>query len=238
MKTYIILGLGFFLSIACYAQKLTLEPVINLRQTNSQSNLISVADTVFAFQDNKAYKGVTFGLKLNYSVSQRIFLSTGIEYERAGTSFGVINDDTCQFCPEYKGGGAYSYRFMLPQQVQYRLFKSGGWSLYGIAGLVPVLSFEKKQPKVVGGNRHFSAGVAEVLNALPTTIKPVYLDYTVGVKAKYRRLNLYYQYQGNLSRSTSNALEVYGQSYNFTQHTKSSVFSVGYDLFRWFKEPD
>lgn len=227
-----------FISATTFAQKLVLEPVISIRSTNSESNFISISDTLFAFENNNhsANRAISLGLKLNYASAQKLSFSTGIEYYTSGVSFNIFNDDDCQFCPIQKGGGAYSYTFILPQQVNYMLYKSGNWSLFGIAGVTPIVNLNKDQPTVFSDNRGLSVGVAEVMNALPSTTKPLYIDYNLGFKAKYQRLNFYLHYQENISNSTSKALEIYGRSYPFRRTTRSIVLSLGYDLFNWPKE--
>lgn len=235
MIRYIILGFFIFLSITCCAQQFTLELILNSRKVEAESSLINVEDTLFAFEDNTTNKVISPGVKLNYIHSQRISLSTGIEFFVDGATYIVINDDTCLFCPVQKGWGAFSYTFVLPQQINYRIYKNRNWSLYGIIGITPIVNFESKEPTVKTDNRYLSTGVADVMNALGTTIKPVYLDYNLGFKVKYRRANFYFHYQDNISSSIAKPLSVYGNAYPFTRRNSSYVFSLSYDLFRWGK---
>jgi hypothetical protein len=233
MKKYTITSLLLLLSFACLAQQLAIEPVISLRKTQARSNFLSIADTLFAYEDYPAFKNISLGLKVNYSLTQRIELSSGLEYFTNGISFAVYNDEECGLCPAKKGWGAFSKTFVLPQQLNYRLYKMRNLRLYGIIGLTPVVNIIDREPIVKPQpGIDFTTGVAEVMNSLPTTIKPFYLDYSLGFKLKYWRINTYFQYQANLSSNTSRALKVYGGYFPFRRNYKSYVFSVGYDLFR------
>lgn len=233
MKKYAVTGLFCLLFISSFAQKLTFEPVLSLRLITSESNLISVGDTVFAFEDNNLTpaKELSIGFKMNYELSRYFSFSGGIEYFRGRASYAIFNDDACELCPVRKAGGTFSYSFALPQQLNLQLYKNRNWRLFGTFGLTPIVNFQDKPPVVTAG-RHFSPGVAEVINNLHTTIQPVYLDHHVGIKIKYRRFNGYFTYQDNLYGNSSDPLRVYGSTFAFKRRTKTLVFSLSYDLFR------
>ncbi len=221
MKNYILTSCLFFLSFVCFAQKLVIEPVISLRKTQARSNFLSVADTLFAYENNNlaAIEDISVGIKVHYSITQRIVLSSGLEYFTNGVSFAVYNDEECGLCPAKKGWGTFSKTFALPQQVNYRLYKMRNLQLYGVFGLTPVVNIIDREPMAKPQpGIDFTTGVAEVMNSLPSTIKPFYLDYNLGLKLKYWRINGYLQYQGNLSANTARALEVYGSSFPFRRN--------------------
>lgn len=233
MKKYAVSFLFCLLFTSSFAQKLTFEPVLSLRKITSESNLISVGDTVFAFEDNNLTPAneLSIGFKINYELSRSFSFSGGIEYFRGRASYAIFNNDTCELCPVRKAGGTFSYSFALPQQLNVQLYKNRNWRLFGTFGLTPVVNFRDKAAVVKAG-RHFSPGVAEVINNLHTTIQAVYFDYHLGIKVKYRRFNGYFNYQDNLYGNSSDPLRVYGSTFAFNRRTKTLVFSLSYDLFR------
>lgn len=236
MIRYLITSFCLLLPLLGYSQKLSLEPLVSLRLIKANSTMISVGDTLFAFEENTHSTEVSFGLKVTYALSQRFQLSSGVEYFLDGATFTVINNDQCQFCPVRKSWGAFTNTFVFPQQGNLQVYRNKNWRLYAVAGLAPIVNFERSQPTVKSDNRNLTAGVAEVMNSLSSTRKPVYFDYTVGAKLSYGSMNLYVHYQDNVSNSVSGPLSVYGHVFPFTRNTRSWMASLSYSLFKGKEE--
>lgn len=231
MKNLFIILLFILSSVDLHAQGFKLEPVISFRLLKSENNLMNI-DSITAFNSQPDDEVLSFGLKSNFSLGGRLKFSSGIEYFSYGTSYVVYNDERCELCPVWKMGGVYAGVFVLPQQMEFEVYRYRKWYLYGTGGLTPVINIKKEHQKVYTDNRYLSTGVADVINALPNTIKPLYFDYSLGAKVKYRRINLYFQYQRNLSNNIVKPLKVWEKNYHFSRRNSSYVFSLSYDLFR------
>lgn len=211
------------------AQKLSLEPVVSYRIINAESTTIR-ADSISAYDNYPDDKAISFGLKVDYAFNEIIRLSSGMEYYSFGRTYLLYNDQVCDYCPVLKGGGVFYRTLVFPQQLHLRLGKKGKWSFFGLGGVVPVVNINKTHQKVQADGNYLSQGVADVINALPATVKPFYMDYTVGAKVSYWRLHLYLQLQSNLSRATNKPLAIWGNTYNFRRREAQLAATISYTL--------
>ena len=101
--------------------------------------------------------------------------------------------------------------------------------LFATAGVAPSIRLQRKSNPYYF-HKDAGQGVSDVLPVMRTVVKPVLWDTSVGVGANVWRLRLEARYQANLTLSATNAVKVWGKSYDFMSSHANLRLGVGYNL--------
>lgn len=170
-----------------------------------------------------------FGGYVSYTLNDEFKLTTGVNYYPDYSSYVVYNTRTdCMFCPLVKAGTLAQSSIEVPLLLEFNIPLTSG-KFFASAGLAPSIRLERK------GNEYYyhkdaGQGVSDVIPAMETIIKPVIWDYSLGVGLNVWRLRMEARYQTNLTNSATNAIKVWGKSYDFTTTHANIRIGLGYNL--------
>ncbi|WP_299758918.1 outer membrane beta-barrel protein [uncultured Pontibacter sp.] len=209
------------------AQKLSFGPTFGLINQGDAGRVL--LDSVQVELGGGGDLGGYFGGYVSYTINRAFSISSGINYYDDGLSYIVYNTRTdCQFCPITKGGTVGHASLEIPLLLEFNIPLTEG-RFFVMAGLSPSIRLQRK-----GSPYYFhkdaGQGVSDVLPAMRTAVKPVVWDTSVGAGFNVWRLRLEARYQANLTRSATNAVKVWGKSYDFMSSRANMRFGISYNL--------
>lgn len=229
MKTKLILcSICTFMCIHfATAQKLSFGPTFGFINQGDAGRVL--LDSVQVELQGGGGLGGYFGGYVSYSINRAFSISSGINYYDDGISYIVYNTRTdCQFCPLIKASGVAHASLEIPLLLEFNIPLTEG-KFFVMAGLSPSIRLQRKSSPYYF-HKDAGQGVSDVLPAMRTVVKPVVWDSSVGVGANIWRLRLEARYQANVTRSATNAVKVWGKSYDFMSSHANARLGISYDL--------
>lgn len=233
MPKYFItfLFLNLYLLSNVLAQEVQLS--IGTRFESARSTTIRMDSVVF-FENNLNSRYIPLGININLPVSRKFDFQTGIQFYSPSSSYGAYKEDTCSVCPVVKVTGVYYPTLEFPQMAGYRLFQDRNWRATVLGGITPALRFIKKGTfHDASRSPDWEQEVADILNAVPTTVKKAYFNYTYGLQVQYGRISFRGLWQQNLSRNIANPLQVWNKQFPHVRRTGSLTISLNFTVFKW-----
>ncbi len=168
-----------------------------------------------------------FGFNLKYTFNDNIFSKLNIHYYPIYTSFLVYNSEqSCLFCPIEKATSVVRSTIEVSPSINLNLIKLHAFRL-GVLGSFSLQFQLKKDAEDIDFNGKHE-GVAEVINAIDQTPKPVVPSAGYGVFFEYKRFYLEGKYVFNLTSSNFGKLEVYGKEYQINSNGTFLFLSLTY----------
>jgi hypothetical protein len=194
---------------------------------------VAKIDSVVAFRRDYYGGGtITPFVRFLIPVYGNFSVSGGVTYFRnaAGLSAYKEFSPDVQSAPKVTVAGVRSWE--VPILFYYSLFPEGDLTLKLFAGVIPVFSKVKFDPRFNATDNplDWPQEVADVLNQAGTLPKRFYMDYQYGGNITYKRFGLDVFIQQNLTSNVNNNLEIYGQSALFTRKTESLRFLLSYSI--------
>lgn len=236
-RFFTILTLSILVSGSAIAQEFSVS--LGAREQGSISSDVKVGDAIM-YEANLDKTYFPLGLHMRLQLNERISYSPGLRYFDAGTSFVVYDDTVCNICPVEKVGVIGHPTIELPQEIGFTLYSFRKFQLDLMGAVTPAIRLGKSSYEYDGPVRplSWSEDAIEVFNALPSTVKMAFVNYSFGLRIAYSRFAISAYWQQNLTRNMANPLEVNGREYIFGQRVASLNLNLTYTFLRLDKDKE
>ncbi len=176
--------------------------------------------------DGPAFPGLFYNQHILKIISSRVELNI---YKNSLGALVYNNEQNCTLCPVVKAG-SYAYRTIeLPVFLKAKIPLSKIVHVGVVGGFGFNFNFLMNNSSFSFQGQH--PGVADVLNTISNTIKPVIINYIYGLSFDIWRITLIARYQHNLGSSIVRDINVWGNRYSFQAYGSYVHFTVSYNFF-------
>jgi len=205
----------------------------NIRN-NIGTNVVSDSITINA-EGSQSMLNV-YSLFMEYNLKDYFQLRNSINLTDQLNGFTMYNHQAaCKFCPVTKATTVGSINLNMVNEVSIKIPTRSSVVFYLLGGIRTNVTFTKDEPDISfrDGTRH--EGLAEAINNLDQTIKPVYVNSIFGIKSEWKRFSLVFEFDQNIGKSITTDLEMFGKKYTFLNGTRTFTLTANYKIIP-FKE--
>lgn len=205
----------------------------NIRN-NTGINVVSDSITIVG-EGSRSMLNI-YTLFMEYNLKDYFQLRNSINLTEQLNGFIVYNHQAiCQFCDVKKATTVGSVNLNIINEVSVKIPMRSTVRFYLLGGIRTNFNFTRDEPEVSfrDGTRH--QGLAEAINNLDKTIKPVYVNSVFGIKSEWKRISLIFELDKNIGKSITTDLEMFGEKYQFLNRTNTFTLTANYKIIP-FKE--
>lgn len=193
-----------------------------------------VSDSITVIADGSRSMINVYSIFLEYQLNRNIQFRSSINGTDHLIGFLMYNSQaTCQFCDVVKGTVVGSLNLNSVNTIAIKIPVRAPIDLLVFGGIRTNFNFTRDEPAISfrNGTRH--QGLAEAINNMDKTIKPVYFNSVIGLKSDWRRLSLIFELDKNIGQSITNELEMFAQKYTFLNRTNTFTLTLNYKVIPW-----
>lgn len=203
-------------------------------RNNSGYNVVSDSISIIS-RGSRSMLNV-YSIFLEYPITKNIQFRTSLNGTRQLVAFQMYNNKaTCQFCDVMKVTVVGSVNINSTNTVAIKVPIKAPVNFLVLGGIRTNFNITRDEPDISfrDGTRH--QGLAEAINNMDKTIKPVYFNSVIGIKTDWRRFSLILELDKNLGSSITNRLDMFDQKYTFINRTNTITLIANYKILPWRK---
>ena len=208
----------YFLAINhSFAQKFAFGPTMGSYLSKISNGIAKVRDVViFPMQPDFAPEIRTIGVFIESFPRSRFNWRADISYFSRYQDFGVYNEiEVCQFCPVLKIELLAIRTLEVSPVARFSLIKHQKFNFGVLAGTSVHLQIKSRDTPIDFGNKH--PGVADVMNHLNESVRPLVFYLSYGGFIEYGRFSFFIK-QEAAGNSYTEDLNISGQTYQFKNY--------------------
>ena len=124
----------------------------------------------------------------------------------------------------------------MANEINLRIPLKGPVDFRLIGGIRTNVTFTRDEPPTSFRNGTKHQGLAEAINNLEETIKPIYFSSILGIESAWKRISLKFLLDKNLGNSITRPLRMYGETSTFLNTTNTFTLQANYKILPWPKK--
>jgi|GEM_PF-3287626 len=233
MRSIFILTFVIVSFLEVKSQNLTLGLGFGFNMRNN-TGVNTVSDSIIVESDGSRSMLNVYSAFMEYKLSEFVQFRSSLNLTDQLNGFTLYNyQDTCLFCPIHKATTIGSVNLNVANELALRIPIMSPIDFFVFGGIRTNFTFTKKEPDISFRNGTKHQGLAEAVNNMDRTIKPVYFNSVIGVKSDWKRFSLILELDKNIGSSITRSLPMYGKKYSFLNRTNIFTLTMNYKIIPW-----